>query len=166
MAYNKLPTSRQSPCASSAPGASAIITTGLSPVGVSFEDNICSGYLGQLQTFFPTLSSSCTAPSDALPQTAQNLKTYGASCLDYINNLPAFEFPGPNLPSDLSQACRTFVATTLSYNGCVAMNRTQSTFELPSWRLYLAMRAPLWNHTHDIIRLLDNQGRVVDVLQY
>jgi flagellar basal body-associated protein FliL len=149
-----------------APGALATITTAASPVGVSFEENICTGYLSQLQQFSPSLDQSCPSPSDALPQTAQNLRAYGASCFDYIANMPSCYFSGTSLPTSLTPACRSFIANNLSYNGCVAMYRNQTGFNLPSWRLYFALRSELWNNSHDIIRLLDSQGRVVDVLSY
>lgn len=148
------------------PGERAFLTTGVSPVGVSFRETVCTGYLSQLQQFSPSLSEACPVPTDALPQTAENLRTYGASCFDYIANLQSCYFPGAALPSGLSPACRSFVANNLSYNGCVATYQGQSDFALPSWRLYLGIRGELWNNSHDIIRLLDGQGRVVDVLTY
>ena len=142
------------------------MTTSLSPVGVSFEENICSGYLSELQQFTPELNGSCPSPADTLPQTAENLRTYGASCFDYIANIPSCHFVGANQPTNLSTACRQFVGNNLSYNGCVAMYRSQANFDLPTFRLYLNQSAKLWNDSHDIIRPLDAQGRIVDVLSY
>ena len=149
-----------------APGATAIVTTGLSPVGVSFEENMCSGYLTELQRFTPALNASCPSPSDALPQNASNLRAYGASCFDYIADIPSCHFVGASMPSNISPACRQFVGNNLSYNGCVAMYRSQQNFDLPTYRLYLNQSSKLWNNSHDIIRLLDAQGQVVDVLSY
>jgi hypothetical protein len=149
-----------------APGATTVVTTGASPVGVSFQENICSGYLSELQHFTPDLGNSCPSPSDALPETAENLRTYGASCFDYLASIPSCHFVGSSIPSGISQSCRQFVGNNLSYNGCVAMYRSQTNFTLPTFRLYLGVRAKLWNDSHDIIRLLDAQGRVVDVLTY
>jgi hypothetical protein len=149
-----------------APGALATIVTAASPVGVSFEENTCTGYLAQLQQFYPRLDESCPSPSDALPETPGNLQVYGASCFDYIANIPECYFSGTSLPASLTLACRSFIANNLSYNGCVAMYQTQPDFKRPSWRLYFALRGELWNNSHDIIRLLDGQGRVVDVLTY
>jgi hypothetical protein len=148
------------------PGDSAIITTGMTPVGTSFRENICSGYLGQLQTFTPALSASCPDPSQALPETAENLRTYGGSCLDYLQNLPQCSFPGTTLPSNLSGACRTYIEDTFSYDGCVNLYRNAPSFARNSWRLFLNMRAELWYNTHDVVRLLDTEGRTVDVLTY
>jgi hypothetical protein len=148
------------------PGASAIVVSGASPVGVSFQENVCIGYLAQLQTFTPDLSNSCPTPSDMLPETADNLRTYGPSCLDYVRNLPQCYFPGANLPSNLSPACRSFIADTMSYNGCVSIFDKNTDFTLPSWRLFLNMTRELWNNSHDVVRLLDAQGRTVDALTY
>ena len=147
------------------PGAQAIITTGASPVGTSFRENMCSGYLGELQTFTPELSGDCPSPAEVLPMNADNLRTYGGSCFDYLNSLSQCHFPA-SLPADLSSACRTFVANTMSYNGCTNAYRNKPAFGLPSWRLYIALRTELWANSHDVIRLLDAEGRTVDVLTY
>lgn len=149
-----------------APGGSAIVITGVSPVGVSFEENECSGYLGRFQNFTPALSDSCPAPADALPETPQNVQTYGASCFDYLSSLDSCATPGTTPPSDLSASCQSFVATTLTYNGCVGLYRSSASFALPTWRLYFGLAQPIWNPSHDVIRLLDDQSRVVDVLTY
>ncbi|MDO8514429.1 MAG: hypothetical protein Q7S50_02710 [bacterium] len=147
------------------PGASAVVTTSASPVGTSFRENICSGYLGELQTFRPEMGSSCPPPSEALPMTAENIRTYGDACFDYLNALPQCHFP-TTLPSNLSSTCRSFIANTMSYNGCVNRYRNSASFALPSWRVYLALRSEIWQNTHDVIRLLDGEGRTVDVLTY
>ncbi len=148
------------------PGGSAIITTAASPVGVSLRENNCTGYLNQLQSFSPRLASSCPAPNEVLPQTAGNLRLYGNACFDYLNTLPSCYFPGANLPSDISKVCGSYLATSLSYNGCVQMYQSRSGFALPAWRLYFGLTHKLWNTSHDVIRLLDDQERVVDVLSY
>src|SRR3989344_1589368 len=49
------------------PGASVVLTTAASPVGTSFRENRCIGYLNELQIFTPELSGSCPTPSEALP---------------------------------------------------------------------------------------------------
>lgn len=149
-----------------APDVSAVVTTGASPVGVSFKETRCTGYLNQHQRFSPELNESCPEPSDALPQTAQNLRVYGASCFDYVANLSSCRFAGASLPGDLTSACRIYIANDLSYNGCVEMYRNSPYFALNSWRLFFSISHQLWNNSHDIIRLLDAQGRVVDVLSY
>ncbi len=147
------------------PGASVFVTTAASPLGTSFRENICSGYLSELQRFTPELGSDCPAPSEALPMNADNLRTYGSSCFDYLNGLAQCHFPS-TLPADLSSACRSFIQNTMSYNGCIHTYRNRSDFALPTFHSYLALRSDLWSNSHDVIRLLDEQGRIVDVLNY
>jgi len=147
------------------PGASAIITSGISPVGTSFRENICTGYLGELQSFTPELGTQCPSPYGALPITAENIKTYGDECIDYVNTLPRCHFPS-SVPASLSPACRSFITNTFSYNGCVNTHRNEASFALSSWRVYLGSKTELWRNTHDVIRLLDEKGQTVDVLTY
>lgn len=147
------------------PGTSAIVTTGISPVGTSFRENVCTGYLNELQPFTPTLSSQCPSPYGALPVTADNIRTYGDECIDYVNSLDQCHFPS-NVPATLSPACRSFITNTFSYNGCVNVHRNEASFALPSWRVYLGLQTELWRNTHDVIRLLDEKGQTVDVFTY
>lgn len=148
-----------------APGEAVIVTSGPSPVGASFRENICTGYLSQLQDFDPPLANACPPDSKLAPMTPENLKRYGSECFDYIQNLPQCNFP-QRMPAELSSACRAFVTNVFSHNGCVNAFRTTSTFALDTWRLFVGSRSALWSDSHDIIRLLDADGRTVDVLSY
>lgn len=147
------------------PGSTSIVSTGASPVGTSFRENICTGYLAGLQTFTPPLERACPASSDALPFTPENVRTYGESCYDFVHTIPSCTFPA-NVPSDVSPACRIFLANNLSYNGCVQNHRHESGFARDSWRIYLNAGGELWRNSHDIIRLLDAEGRTVDMVSY
>jgi hypothetical protein len=147
-----------------APGALALIATAPSPVGVSFRENMCSGYLSQFQTFSPRLSDECPAPSQVLPLTEANLVTYGEACYDAIANLSQCQFP-QNL-SGVSYECDVYLREKLSYNGCVAAHSFRSSFNRNMWRVYLGASGELWRNSHDAIRLLDAQGRTVSVFVY
>ncbi|MBI5457593.1 hypothetical protein HY971_02620 [Candidatus Kaiserbacteria bacterium] len=147
------------------PGAAVFVTTAASPVGTSFRENVCTGYLSELQTFTPELAGECPAPSEMLPMNADNIRTYGSSCFDYLNNLSSCHFT-PNPPPSLSPACRSFITNAVSYNGCVNTYRAQASFTLPTYRAYLSLRSELWANTHEVVRLLDAEGRTVDVLTY
>ncbi|HEY4517007.1 MAG TPA: hypothetical protein VJG64_03605 [Candidatus Paceibacterota bacterium] len=147
------------------PGAVAIVATGPSPVGVSFAENMCTGYLGTLQPFVPPLPQSCPSPQLQIPRTASNEKRLGSACMDYIQALPPCTFPA-NPPSSISSACRGEIQTALSYGGCVNAHKNTNAFNLNSWRLYLARTTPLWGAQHDAIQLLDGEGNIVNVLTY
>lgn len=147
------------------PGDSAIVTSGTSPVGASFRENICTGYLARGRAFEPAISPACPYASEALAQNSANIRAYGESCFDYLSGLGACETPR-SLPSSLSQSCRSFIASRISYDGCVSLYRDRAGFALPEWRLYLGSPTGLWRDSHDVIRLLDGSGRIVDTLTY
>ncbi len=146
-------------------GEEVVLVSGLSPIGVSFRENICTGYLSQMQTFEPTLANACPSPKDAMPLTLANLQKYGEECIDFAASLPQCTYPS-EVPAHLSPACRMFVANTFSYNGCVHAFRLRVPFALGTWRAYAGSGVELWRNTHDAIRLLDSQGRTVDALVY
>jgi hypothetical protein len=147
------------------PNGVVFVSTGASPVGTSFRENACTGYLEELQTFIPGLSQNCPQPSELLPLTPQNLSTYGDACYDIARSLSSCTLP-QTLPASVSPACRIFLSNNLSYNGCVQNYRHTQDFIHDSWRVYLNASGELWRNTHDIIRLLDAEGRTVDVISY
>lgn len=147
------------------PGGRAVVITGPSPVGVSFQENKCTGYLGTLQPFVPELPAQCPLPLAAIPRTASNEARLGSSCFDYLATLPPCTFPS-NPPNTLGAACRAEIQNTLSYNGCVQQQKNTPGFSSHTWRVYLAWGKPLWSVGNDIIRLLDDRGRIVNVLNY
>lgn len=147
------------------PGAVALVVTKPSPVGVSFRENSCTGYLGQFQSFYPPLDDSCPSPSSILPLTEENLQRYGDSCYDAIAYLSSCRFPDA-LPTNVSGACSAYLTQQLSYNGCMQRERFKTSFSKNTWRIFLGSSQELWRNSHDAIRLLDAQGRTVSVFVY
>lgn len=144
---------------------SARIFSAPSPVGVSFKENMCTGYLNQFQNFDPLLPERCPAPSSVLPLTEQNLVRYGDECFSLIQTLQNCRFP-QDIPHTVTAACRTFLSDTLSYNGCVRDNSFRPEFNGSTWYLFIGSSRELWRNSHDAIRLLDTEGRTVDVFTY
>jgi hypothetical protein len=146
-------------------GGSAIVTTGFSPVGTSFRENMCSGYLSELQSYAPPLNQDCPSPSDTLDETGAGLRILGDSCYNFVATLSACHFPS-TVPANLNTSCRLFVANTFSYNGCVDTYKDDPNFPRQEWRIYLGSPHELWRNTHDVIRLLDTEGRTVALVNY
>ena len=144
-----------------APGEEAFVTSGLSPAGASFRENLCTGYLSQVQLYDPPLQNACPSPDEHMLETIGGDRIYGADCYAYMRSIPRCDYP-TNVPSSLSLSCQTLIADEFSYNGCVRDNQRRTDFNLPVWRLYAGSGIELWNNQHDIIRLLDSAGRVVD----
>lgn len=147
------------------PGMSAVVMTGPSPAGVSFRETRCTGYLAQNQSFEPPLANACPSPAESMSLTDQNLQRYGGDCIDYVRSIPQCSYP-TTIPVSLPAACRIYIANTFSYNGCVQTYRHQPDFALDTWRLYLGSSVELWGNTHDVIRLLDENGQTVDSITY
>lgn len=147
------------------PGQAAIIASGASPVGVSFEENRCTGYLAQTQGFDPALSNACPSPLDSYPESFPADQAYGASCFAYMRTLPQCEYV-TEVPASLSASCRTLIANEFSYNGCVSEHWRDGDFYLGTWRVYLGSGVELWDNTRDIIRLTDANGQTVDAITY
>lgn len=148
------------------PGTTIIAASGVSPVGVSFRENICSGYLGQLQHYAPPFAAVCPAPLDSIPATPETIAVLGESCFDYLASVPSCTFPGGATPGSLSSACRATIAERLTYNGCAREYSSREGFNTTRWRLFLGAQNPLWQRDRDAVRLLDAQGRTVATYSY
>lgn len=146
-------------------GESVIFSSGVSPVGVSFRETVCTGYLGQTQQFSPALSNSCPRPTDLLPRSGANAQRYGANCLDYVERLPQCSYP-MLLPNELSPACRTYLTNTFTYNGCMQAYAQRGSLNMNTWRAYYASSEELWQNEHDSIVLTDGEGRTVATINY
>lgn len=142
------------------------ITTGHSPIGSSFRLNSCTGYFEQHQDFEPRLPVECPLPILELNSAS---KKYGVNpapaCSSYISGLKQCETQ-TEVPSAMDSTCRSVVLSDLTYNGCVALHQGDADFYKSEWRLYLRQNQELWKQKGERIRLLDEAGRVIDVVSY
>ena len=143
-----------------AAGDKLTISTGQSPIGVSFRVNKCSGYLEQFQDFVPPLQVSCPSPSSE--EDAHNLPR---ECQSYIRSLPRCTANVDILPDDLTAECRDYINTQINYNSCVLLHRDDKDFYKNEWRIYLGEPRELWLE-RDTITLLDDEGKEVDTIKY
>jgi hypothetical protein len=155
------------------PGDRVTVTTGESPVGVSFKQNECSGYLSQSQTFSPSLSSSCPLPNDEFNRYYTGNDKNTLFCQQYIKTVP--ECRDPEEPaSGVGDLCISFIDQYLTYNGCVATHQGDRGFPVSQWRVYLGRkvvnthtdRQDLWEPSHDVLKLLDKDGKTVAQYSY
>jgi hypothetical protein len=148
-----------------APGERAALVTGLSPIGTSFRENKCVGYLTTFQQFSPSLPQNCPDPSDELVTYYGAYYIRDASCIDYVNRLGRCEsvlFPS----KQETKACQNFVVQHLNYNGCVSTHQTDPDFHGTTWRIYLGLSKHLWRSQHEIVKLLDSSNRTVAAFSY
>ncbi len=146
-------------------GESVILSSGTSPLGVSFRETTCTGYLAQTQRFSPALSNACPRPTDQMPRTSDIESRFGASCIDFVERLPQCSYP-TIIPNDVTPSCRSFLANTLTYSGCMRSYGSGQTENLNTWRVYESSASELWNNERDTLILYDADGRAVSTLSY
>jgi len=155
-----------------APGEYAILHSGYSPISdiaSSFHTNSCIGYVSALNEFTPPLTSSCNNPRTILPATPQNITTYGAECIDFLQRARSCKSYTTEMPAHLLPACRDLIARKLTYHSCLSealANKGYEIFNNGGWYLYLNHESEIWRNTYEAIQLLDEDGLVVDVLRY
>ena len=147
------------------PGERAIVISGQSPVGASFRENKCIGYFSTFQTFIPSLPQNCPVPSKELSSNYGADYIRDAVCIDYVAKIPRCKVT-LSPPTTISGVCQSFVIKYLNYNGCVDAHRSDSDFESTTWRVYLGRSKPLWRAKHELVKLLDAQGKTVDAFSY
>ena len=146
-------------------GEQAIVISGQSPIGASFRENKCIGYFSDFQKFSPALPQNCPAPADELAASYGTGYIRDASCIDYVNTLSRCQ-AALTPPNGASSACQTFLAKYLNYNGCVTAHQNDADFAGTTWRIYLGRTNSMWRTQHEVIRLLDANGKTVDVFNY
>lgn len=147
------------------PGERVELISGRSPLGVSFQQNACMGYLSKRQTFIPSIRGSCPDPDREL-ELYSTVAIADRECFEFVRGLASCEIVSSRRADDFSPACETFLLKQLSYNGCVATHLYEHDFFEDKWHIYFGKGADLWRDEGDIIRLLDQEGRTVDVLMY
>ena len=147
-----------------APGERAIVVSGKSPVGVSFRENACTGYLADRQDFAPALSNSCPSALDDFARFYDGASSSYQACKDKVADLDRCE---TGTRSDASGTCYQFMREHLTYNGCVQYHAADRNFWSRTWRVYLGeSRDDLWSDRNETLKLLDAAGNTVDMVSY
>jgi len=147
------------------PGERAVIVSGRSPIGTSFRENKCTGYLSTFQQFSPTLPQNCPAPRDEFDSFYGDYSIRDPDCIDEVNKVSRCEavlFPS----SDLSRACRNFIVQHLNYNGCVATHQNDPDFDGSVWRIFLGRDKHMWRAKYEVVVLRDSTGKTIASFSY
>lgn len=147
------------------PGKRAIIISGRSPIGGSFRENKCIGYFSSFQKFSPSLPQNCPLPSDELTSSYGTGYIRDASCIDYVNKISRCQVV-LSPPVTISGACQSFLVKYLNYNGCVDAHQRDADFKGDTWHVYLGRTDSMWRTAHEVVKLLDKEGKTVDAFSY
>jgi len=146
-------------------GERAIISTGRSPIGTSFRENICTGYLDGAQAFTPRLPRQCPAPMAEFQRVAGPYYLRDTSCVEYVKTLGKCETV-TYVSSKVSTSCRAFATKHLNYNGCVIAHYNTPGFHGTTWHVYLNQKDALWRAKNEVIKLLDQNSHTVAAFRY
>src|SRR3989344_1547313 len=147
------------------PGDTIIVSTGRSPIGISFRTNICSGYLSQFQTFTPRLPGNCPLPRDEASFLQTNF-ALSENCLNFLRSVGRCQTYTKSFPSDVENNCQIFVQSNLNYNACVDNHIGDPSFPGKEWRVYIGETSELWRNKNEVIKLLDIESKTIDVDSY
>ncbi|MFZ2167995.1 MAG: hypothetical protein WAV50_03990 [Minisyncoccia bacterium] len=146
-------------------GTRAMLISGQSPIGGSFRENKCIGYFSSFQKFSPSLPQNCPTPSDELVSNYGAGYIRDATCIDYVNKLSRCQV-ALTPPVTLSGTCQSFLVKYLNYNGCVEAHQKDADFAGNTWRVHLGRSNSMWRTQHEIVKLLDRDGKTVDAFSY
>lgn len=151
------------------PGGKIIVTTGRSPIGVSFRLNRCTGYLEQFQNFSPYLPKKCPRAEDEIPSeyrygTGPN--SFNSECMDFIEQIPLCRINTKDIPLNMQPQCQIFVTRDINYNSCIDKHKNEDGFYINEWRLFLERDYELWRDKREVIELIDAEGKLIDVITY
>lgn len=150
------------------PGQRAYLITGESPIGVSFQENSCMGYIAREESIYPSISYQCYDP-DYLRKRYSDIELDDDSCYDFISSVWRCETVSMDEPRvlELSGKCRRFIDEHLNYNRCVDNFQNRTEFDdVNDWYIYFEKDEKLWRQKREIIRLIDGNDRIVDVVEY
>lgn len=162
-------------------GEKAIITTGALATNapykiVSFKENICSGYLENMDEykFTPSLTRNCPRPDDE-----SGLEYLDVECRKFIERLSSCRTPEFDTRDDdgsicrncvngtpLSNACVTFVKSRFSYEGCITHHVNDENFYSKTWRVFLGRGWEMWAKEYETIELFDRFGQLINSRSY
>lgn len=153
-----------------APGERAIVNSRYAVgINTSFLENKCAGYVDRTYHFSPSVSQSCPrlknedlASFGITPDAFSKPNQYDA-CMNDIERTGQCQKGtyGSTTPS----FCRTFIKKYSTYDGCLELHRTDSDFFGKTWRIFLNSSKEIWRNKREAIILIDDAGKVVDVLK-
>jgi hypothetical protein len=151
------------------PGDEAIVVTGESPIGTSFKENICIGYLTRNQDFVPSVSAQCPSASREFDQYYPGNALRDDRCYERVRDTATCDTPSDR---SVSSSCTQFIDDRLTYSGCVNTHSVDADFYGDTWRIYLEYENSrgrtdeFWKSSRDAVKLLDAEGKTVDLYTY
>lgn len=151
------------------PGERALLHTKEAPQNFSFHENLCTGYFNNEGDYSPRLRNQCPQPEDEMEAFA-SIDLDNDECYEFVEDIRRCEVPNEDDVIDsrqLSARCERFIIDNLNYAGCVSNHRYEPYFDnVGVWHIYLDEDEDMWRREREIIRIIDEEDRVIDVVEY
>lgn len=151
-------------------GDNVILTKGFSPIGIAFRTNKCTGYFEEKTRFYPSLYRQCPLPKEEKMPIFSSIHERNDECLDLIERIPSCTTIGNEyirkLPDTVTNSCKTYLKNQINYNSCVSTHFGDIDFPGNEYRVYLNTFGKLWKDKREKINLYDQNGLIVDTINY
>ena len=87
-------------------------------------------------------------------------------CRAIVSRLKSCEVPESSVTRGASRECAAFINAHFNYGGCVNTHFNDADFRGTTWRAYLNQGGELWRSGNESIRLVDRDGKTVDIYSY
>ena len=147
------------------PGGTLIVVAGESSYPRNFRENRCVGYFNEHHAFTPSLSDSCAnASSD---RSGLLSRGFNGACIEAIEAIPTCRMPrGPFAAGVIGSSCLEYINRNFNYAACVENFRDERNFLGDTWRASLRRTSKMFDPLHDRVILRDQNGLLVDELEY
>ncbi len=149
---------------------SAYIIKGFSPIGISFRTNKCTGYFEENAEFWPTLPTQCPLVTDTDLPTFSSINERNDDCLELLERIPRCTTVKNSylrdLPDSTPSSCKAYMEVQATYKACVANHFSDTDFPGNQYYIYLNKFGPLWRDRNEKLTLYDNNGLVVDSMEW
>ncbi len=122
--------------------------------------NECIGYAAHVAKFNPPLPLTCPYINRS------QLQNFSAACQNYLDTLSACQVPNfssPQIPQN-DYACMNYLENNFTYRSCFNQHSQDSNFL--SNQVWVWTGSSPVNPYHDVVRLLDKNGLLVDIRTY
>lgn len=144
------------------PGGKLYLVSGYSPYFESFQTTRCSGYL---KNAVPQVPSACPSGREELEYFI-NKDNITSDCRSYLYGVGTSCTVPSTIPKKLESECKQLVLSLLTYDQCVLHHKTEPGFYLNEFRVYANSINELWQNDNDVLRLIDREGKTIDVISY
>ncbi|MEI6296450.1 MAG: hypothetical protein WCO84_02265 [bacterium] len=140
------------------PNMEATIFVGTQERKMNFRENICTGYFDETSNYGGVLYHSCPRIE------VSKMLNFSDQCLSTLESISSCRMFDTKLLVD--SECSKFITEHYSYTGCVKDFKNRADFYSKRWLVWMQRSAELFRNGHELIKLKDLEGKIIDEYSY